>query len=241
MNTLDNQINPPPGDMAAEYVLGVLDASERRVAQARIASDPGFSREIAFWESRFMPMLGEIAAVPVPEYVWARIHSALNLPTRKRTETPSRSGLWESLAFWRWLASGAFVAAAACAIVLLNPRQPLAPTVSPPMVSTLADDNGVPGFVAIVDRDKANMTITPLAAAPTDGRAQELWLIPEGQAPVSLGLLDAKRAQIIRIPDQMLADIRAGALFAVTLESAEGAPHAAPAGPIIAKGGVALL
>ncbi len=241
MNTNSSQTTPPPGDMAAEYVLGVLDARERREAESRIASDVQFSREVASWESRFMPLIGEISDAPVPDYVWERVRSALNLPAARRQETPQRSGLWDSLSFWRWLASGAFAAAAACAIVLFNVPTTEVPMVSPTMVSTLADDSGVPGFVAIVDPSQASMTITPLASAPTDGRAQELWLIPEGQAPVSLGLLDATRAQIVKIPDQMLADIRAGALFAVTLESPEGAPHAAPAGPIIAKGGVALL
>ena len=240
MNTTDSQ-TLPPSDMAAEYVLGVLGARERRAVESRIASEPEFSREVAFWESRFMPLIGEITAVPVPDYVWARIHSALKLPAKARVEAPRQSGLWDSLAFWRWLASGAFAAAAACAVVLLNAPTSVTSTVSSPMVSTLADDNGVPGFVAIVDRSTSSMTITPLASAPTDGRAQELWLIPEGRAPISLGLLDAKRAQIVKIPDTMLADIRAGALFAVSLESPEGAPHAAPAGPIIAKGGVALL
>ena len=240
MNTIDTQINPPPGDMAAEYVLGVLDARERRAAEARIASDTGFSRDVAFWESRFMPLLAEIPAVPVPDYVWVRIRSALGIAPAKRAGQP-RPGLWESLAFWRLLASGAFAAAAACAIVLFNAPRTVEPVASAPIVSTLADDNGVPGFVAIVDRAKASMTITPLASAPVDGRAQELWLIPEGRAPISLGLLDATRAQIVQIPDSLLAEIRGGALFAVTLESPEGAPHAAPAGPIIAKGGVALL
>lgn len=241
MNTTENQITPPPGDMAAEYVLGVLDQAERRAAQARLESDAGFAREVAGWESRFMPLLAEIAAVPVPDYVWARIRSALNLPAMAPTRATTRPGLWESLNFWRWIASGAFAAAAAFAFVLFSaPRLVEQPPVAG-MVSTLADDNGVPGFVAIVDRARSSLTITPLASAPTDGRAQELWLIPEGQAPRSLGLLDASRAQVVRIPDAMLADIRSGALFAVTLEPREGAPHAAPTGPIIAKGGVALL
>lgn len=242
MNTIESQSTPPAGDLAAEYVLGVLDAHERRAAEARIASDLGFSREVALWESRFMPLIGEIASASVPDYVWARIRSALNLPEPSRAKVvTARPGIWDSLAFWRWLAGGAFAAAAACAVLLVNAPTSVVPVASQPIVSTLADDNGVPGFVAIVDRAKASMTITPLGSVPTDGRAQELWLIPEGQAPISLGLLDAKRAQIVKIPDTMLADIRAGALFAVTLESPEGAPHAAPAGPIIAKGGVALL
>lgn len=241
MKSTDSQTNPPSADMAAEYVLGVGSASERRAAESRIASEQEFSREVALWEARFMPLIGEIAPVKVPEYVWARISSALDFPAKARMEPSRQSGFWESLAFWRWLASGAFAAAAAFAVVLINTPRSVTPVESPAIVSTLADDHGVPGFVAIVDRGKASMTITPLASAPTDGRAQELWLIPEGQAPISLGLLDAKRAQVVKIPDAVLADIRTGALFAVTLESPEGAPHAAPAGPIIAKGGMALL
>lgn len=241
MNTTDSQVSPPPSDMAAEYVLGVLDAGERREAESRMASDAGFAREVSKWESRFMPLLGEIAAVPVPDYVWQRIRSALNLPATSQRKPGTTAGLWQSLNFWRWLAGGALAAAAACAVVLLSLPKVVEPPTSAPLVSTLADDNGVPGFVAVVDRAKASLTITPLAAAPTDGRAQELWLIPEGQAPLSLGLLDAERAQIVRIPDEMLAKLGGGALFAVTLEPREGAPHAAPSGPVIAKGGLAVL
>ena len=242
MNTVDSQNSPPPGDMAAEYVLGVLDARERRAAETRIKADTAFSREIAFWESRLMPLIGEIAPMPVPDYVWVRIRSALKLPESAPTRVVAeKPGIWDSLAFWRWLATGAFAAAAAFAVVVFNAPQTITPGATSQMVSTLADDAGVPGFVAIVDRDKARMTVTPLVAAPTDGRAQELWLIPEGQAAISLGLLDATRAQVVKIPEQLLADVRAGALFAVTLESPEGAPHAKAAGPIIAKGGVALL
>ncbi len=242
MNTVDRESSLPPGDMAAEYVLGVLNARERRAAETRIKGDLGFSREVAFWESRFMPLIGEIAPAPVPDYVWVRIRSALELPEPNQVRVVAKQpGIWDSLAFWRWLASGAFAAAAAFAVVVFNAPQTITPKVPTQMVSTLADDAGVPEFVAIVDQDKSSMTITPLVAAPNDGRAQELWLIPEGQAAISLGLLDATRAQIVKIPDQLLADVRAGALFAVTLESPEGAPHAKAAGPIIAKGGVALL
>jgi anti-sigma-K factor RskA len=240
MNTTDHQTDPPPSDMAAEYVLGVLDAGERREAQSRIARDAAFAREVASWESRFMPLLAEVAAVPVPDYVWQRIRSALSIPASARKPV-ARPGLWQSLSFWRWLAGGALAAAAACAFVLFSAPRIIAPPVANALVSTLANDNGVPGYVAVVSADKTSLTITPLAAAPTDGRAEELWLIPQGQAPLSLGLLEPARAQVVRIPDRMLADVGTGALFAVTLEPHEGAPHAAPSGPVIAKGGLALL
>ncbi|MEO7014088.1 MAG: hypothetical protein ABI127_07225, partial [Dokdonella sp.] len=166
MNTIDSQTNPPSGDLAAEYVLGVLDVRERRTVEARIASDAGFSREVAMWESRFMPLMREIAPVQVPDYVWARIRSALKLPeiTRKKV-VAEQPGVWDNLAFWRWLATGAFAAAAAFAVVVFNAPQTITSVPATQMASTLVDDNGVPGFVAMVDRDKARMTITPLVAA----------------------------------------------------------------------------
>jgi anti-sigma-K factor RskA len=37
---------------AAEYVLGVLGAEERRRAEFRIASEPRFAAEVAYWEVR---------------------------------------------------------------------------------------------------------------------------------------------------------------------------------------------
>ena len=240
MITTDSQGAPPPRNMAAEYVLGVLDAGERREAESRIAGDAGFAREVAAWESRFMPLLAQVAAVPVPDYVWQRICAALEIPA-SRPKAVSWPGLWQSLTFWRWLAGGALAAAAACAFVLFSTPRLIAPPTAHALVSTLADDNGAPGFVAVVSADKASLTITPLVGASADGRAQELWLIPQGQAPLSLGLVEPERAQVIRIPDRMLADVGTSAVFAITLEPHEGAPHAVPSGPVIAKGGIALL
>ena len=36
--------------VAGEYVLGVLDASERSTVAQRIEDEPDFAREVAFWE-----------------------------------------------------------------------------------------------------------------------------------------------------------------------------------------------
>ena len=65
------------GLTAAEYVLGVLDASQRRAAERRIGRDPAFAREVAFWEER----LGGLAAT-VPEVAPPR---RVVVPHRGRT------------------------------------------------------------------------------------------------------------------------------------------------------------
>ena len=47
--------------LAAEYVLGTLDAGERAQARALLNVDPGFVAKVQFWERR----LGEIGRAHV--------------------------------------------------------------------------------------------------------------------------------------------------------------------------------
>ena len=58
----------PPGDdlQAAEYVLGVQPADERRRSEARIAAEPAFAVLVTAWEQRFAALIAEIAPVAVP-------------------------------------------------------------------------------------------------------------------------------------------------------------------------------
>src|SRR5262249_26383955 len=85
---------------AAEYVLGVLGAPERRAVEQRIARDQVFAREVAFWEERLGGLAEGIPAIAPPSNAWMRIEVAID-----RTERPAegRAGLWQSLRFWRGL------------------------------------------------------------------------------------------------------------------------------------------
>src|SRR5215475_8462702 len=102
----------PPS--AAEYVLGVLSAPERRTIEQRIARDPAFALEVAFWEGRLGVLAEGIRPEPPPAGVWSRIQAALDRGAGAR-----RPGLWQSLAFWRGLALGASALAAACLAALI--------------------------------------------------------------------------------------------------------------------------
>jgi anti-sigma-K factor RskA len=111
------------GDLlAAEYALGVLDATRRREAAVRVEVDPAFAAEVARWEARFAPWLDAITPVPAPATVWERVRDTL------WTENPPRAPavpLWQRLGFWRGLAIGsAALAAAAVGTVFLLARRP---------------------------------------------------------------------------------------------------------------------
>jgi len=106
----------------------------------------------------------------------------------------------------------------------------------------LAQDDGATGWIARVAPDRSKVLMVPVPR-PTDagGKVNELWIIAADKAPQSLGFVSNDRAHSIEIPAAMQAEFAAGATLAVTLEPEAGIPHAAPTGPIVAKGVIAVI
>lgn len=250
----DPQETLPPRDvLAGEYVLGVLDATERRAAEQRIDADAEFAAAVTQWQQHLMPLADEIAPVAVPERVWVRIRASLGLDTPAPRAPTASPGFWESVRTWRWLSAGGFATAAACMLTLMVARQPLPPqTPTPPvatapadtgiaMTSTLMQDDGKPGYVVLMDADKKRITLTPLAGSRDSARVPELWLIPADGKARSMGVFDDAQARAARIPDALMPLLSDGALLAVTMEPPGGAPGGVATGPIVAKGGISTL
>ena len=251
MNTRVQDIagEPPEGALtAAEYVLGVLDAAARAAAQARIDREPTFAGEVASWERRFAPLIDEIVPVPVPFALWPRIQSAVGIASANSNDPRNAEGgsFWQSLNLWRWLSAGGFAAAAASLFALfiaVQQPKPVAPRepVARELVATMTQDDGKALFAATIDANTGKLVIVPIGVNIPADKVAELWLIPPGDVPHSLGLLDAQHAQPITVPATLRAALGAKALVAVSLEPPGGAPHGQPTGPIIAKGEIALL
>ena len=92
--------------LAAEYVLGVLDASGRMRATARMASEPSFVAEVEAWERRLAALTDEIApAQPQPE-VWNRIARSLDADVTV-VPFPARIRPWDRINVWRARPPGA--------------------------------------------------------------------------------------------------------------------------------------
>lgn len=241
---------PPRADVfAGEYVLGVLDAAQRADAETRIARDPGFARLVDDWQRRLAPWFEAYPDAEVPAHLWPRIRSELGWAP----VAPVRSGLWHSTGFWRATAA---LAAALAVVAMLAGRTPVddtrttpvavTPPPAPPVdaapavplpVTTLAHEDGTPGWLASVDPAHGRVLMVPVPTpADAQGRVAELWLIPEGGAPASLGVVSNDSSHSVEVPEGLLAALVAGSTLAVTLEPEGGAPQGAPTGPVVASG-----
>ena len=221
---------------AAEYVLGVLNAAQLRAAERRIDRDAAFAREVAFWEERLGGLSGAVPEVAPPQGVWQRIEAALD---RAAAPAETRVGLWQNLSFWRGIALGASALAAAALAALIYVGPIAGPSV--PLVARLDAEGGQAGFIAAVDSGGGNLTIVPAALLGAEQKSLELWLIPPGDKPHSLGLIHQNRPVTIKVPKELLARVNDEAVLAVSLEPEGGSPTGQPTGPVIANGKLAQL
>ncbi|QQP97168.1 anti-sigma factor [Lysobacter enzymogenes] len=249
MNIRDHQTDqePPSAEVrAGEYVLGVLDADTRAQTRQRIRSEPAFARLVAQWEQRLNLLAQELPAADAPPRLWRGVRARLGWDA----DEPRSSG-WNSLALWRGLTGVAAVAAVALFVVGRAPPAPVPPPPAPPVaqeedvarpVTPLTRDDGQPGWLASVDKRAGKVLMVPIPSpADAQGRVGELWVIAKGEAPRSLGFVSNEKAHSVAVPAALLDKLTPGSTLAVTLEPAQGIPHAAPTGPIVAKGAIGAI
>ncbi|HET7268284.1 MAG TPA: anti-sigma factor [Oleiagrimonas sp.] len=230
----------------AEYVLGVLDADARAAVEQEVRDDPHAATAVQWWQQRLTPLSEDMASSAPPEYVWARIQDALghpaSVPTTPASARPvTRGGLWDSLPLWRWLGIGGSVAAVACLVIafVVTRPQPTAPTATTTsyMVSRIQQNNGVAGWTATMDLKRARMVVVPATPKPVaSDRSTELWLIPPGHKPISLGLIAENHPTTVSLSQAQLKQLGPKALLAVSVEPHGGSPTGQPTGPVVAKG-----
>ena len=106
-----NATTPDDADLAAaEYVLGVLPAEERRAAAERLERDAAFAREVERWEAFLLPLADAYRPEEPPPWVKIGIDQRLFAGAEAPAEASARPGLWQSLAVWRGLATAAVLA-----------------------------------------------------------------------------------------------------------------------------------
>ena len=223
--------------LAAEYVLGTLDAAERASVAARRQREPALDRAITEWERRLAPLNTATAEVTPPASSFSKIEAQIQQKTQNGQARPQAVvDLTKRLNRWRTTALAA--SAIAASLVLVLAARELAPkTPSKNLVAVLQKDANSPAFLVSVNVDDRVMTVRPVAAKHEPGKSFELWIIHDSLGkPKSLGVIDEARA----IKNPTLAayqpDVIEGSTYAVTLEPEGGSPTGDPTGPVVFSG-----
>ena len=202
---------PDREGLAAEYVLGTLPYAERLAAEALIASDAAFAALVADWQERLAPLNDAYGAQTPPADVFARIESRLFASAPRRSR-------------WRWhLAAALGAAATALVLIFYVPA-----TQQGPLLTAELRAEGQPLVIAAAYDPATHMLRLDHMAGPAaaEGKDYELWVIHEGTAPVSMGVIGVSAAMPMDMPPP-------GTVLAVSLEPDGGSPTGAPTGPVL--------
>jgi len=221
--------------LAAEYVLGVLDAARRRDAARRIETDQTFARLVDAWEVR----LSGLAEAYVPEPAPERVKQAIDRRIF-RTGGAAGAGLWSSLAFWRGLAGAAVAAMLLLAAVPYLTGPQVAPQPAR-LAASLAADGSEVRYLALYDAAAGQVAMSHVHGARGPGRDFELWLIEGDRPPASMGVIPEGGSVHMPVDDAMRARIASGAVFAISSEPQGGSPTGRPTGPVVAAGSLLAI
>ena len=224
--------------LAGELALRLVEGEELLAARRLLAEDPGFAAEVIRWEEQLAPLFDEIAERPLPAGIWARIEAAL-----ARGADPVVLALRRQVRRWRTATGIAGAAAMAAAFALLLVPGTAPPPVTPPIalapgpVLVASVDAGTSAAVGLAYlSDRKELLIVPARLAVPDGRARQLWLIPEGQAPISLGLVEGAAPQRRPLDAALQRQFARGATIAISDEPSGGSPTGQPTGAVLGTG-----
>lgn len=249
------QNNPSLMDqLAASYALGTLRGGARRRFETLARDNATLRAAALIWQSRLASVAElqqELAPSPA---VWKRIENLVNAEKQAQAMQASRvkpaptsvSSWWASLGLWRGAtAAGAFAAVLAVVTGLnlntqlngqvkeLSAKLSAMPDIQ--YVAVLADDKASASMLVTFDPKNKKLMLKRVGAFQEQpDKSLELWALPPGAAPKSLGVLTGEPVIHLTAVD---SDIRELPTLAITLEPKGGVPPGTGAtGPVLFKG-----
>ena len=201
--------------LAAEYVLGTLEARAAAEIRALMATDGELAAAVADWERRLAPLQSLAVPEAPPPALWSRIDATLGgAPVRAPWRFP-----------WPAFGLGASALAAGLAAFLV-----LRPPPAAPLMTVLLTSTDQPAF--LVEAARGEIRLAALNPRGVEaGRVMQLWALPQGAtAPTSLGLVPEGGRYSVT-PQGIRPE--PGMLIEITLEPPGGSPTGRPTGPIL--------
>lgn len=237
--------------LAAAYALGTLRGGARRRFEALARERAPVRAAALLWQSRLVSVNELQAPAQPPAAVWTRIDNLVRAERATQALTAARTaparGSWlRSLALWRGTtAAGALatVMAVVSAVGLrddlgaqigaLQARLDAAPQIE--YVAVLNDDQASAAMLVTFDPKSQRLTLQRVGGyQEAADKSLQLWALPPGAAPRSLGVLNQDRLLQLAADQQAVGGVPA---LAISLEPLGGVPsERGPTGPVLFKG-----
>jgi anti-sigma-K factor RskA len=249
--------------LAAAHALGTLRGGARRRFEAMARQHPEVRAAALVWQSRIAG-LTELQTPQAPSpAVWTRIDNLVQADLERRSMAQNRHSTaatppsgwpmrwasgWRNAAWWRLAtASGLAVAVLAVSTAVLDHerqgqqvaalQQQLQQTPRISYVAVLNDAQANAAMLVTFDPKNARLTLQRVGTyREAPDRSLQLWALPPGQPPQSLGVLG--KDPLLRLTAGA-SDLHHVPLLAISLEPQGGVPSArGPTGPVLFKGAV---
>lgn len=244
--------------LASSYALGTLRGGARRRFEAMAREQAPVRAAALIWQSR-LASLNELQPQAQPSAaVWTRIDNLVQGEKQSTAQQavraqaaaaaePTGLGSWlRSLTVWRTAtAAGAFATIAAVSVGIgmrqelggeiarLQTQLQSAPQIE--YVAVLADDQAAASMLVTFDPKAKKLTLQRVGAYQEAGdRSLQLWALPPGGGPKSLGVLGSDKLLRLTAGE---SDVREVPTLAISLEPKGGVPsETGPTGPVLFKG-----
>lgn len=225
--------------LAAEYALGTLSPRARRRLAGIARGEPLIAAALRGWEYRLAGLAEGVPAVTPAPRVWDGIRVRLGL--QQKPDPGRATRWWGAVSLWRGLAASGFALALALGVLLVAlPDRPGSPNEA--VVVVLAGPDARPALVASATRGGRTLLVKAVGNLTVEtGRTLELWALPEGRDPQSLGVLPAAGLTRVNLPEPAGTALRNVPALAVSLEPSGGSPTGKPTGPVLYTGAVQRL
>lgn len=227
--------------LAAEYVLGTLDAAERQAVGARRRTEPELDSAIRAWEARLSPLSEHFPQAAPPSDLYPKILARLD--SRPRV-LGFRAGSMSS----RRILVGGISALAASLLVfvgwLLAPRNDGIANLNAQLhrvvdAGDTADETLAAFFVSLNSASKV-LTIKPGSVRPVPERTYLLSLAAQaGGSPIRVGVISPYKEMILPWPSGVPLQEAGNMWLLVSIEPASPGSATSPPGRVIFKGQLA--
>ena len=234
--------------LSASHALGSLRGGARRRFETMAREHASVRASALLWQERLAGFVELAPAVEPPPVVWTRIRNLVDAEIERgrmavrpapppASPSPSAApGWWASLPLWRGAAVFGLCAALVAGLIGTQWWREAQRTRPVQYISVLADDAAAPSMLVTFDPRDGQLTLQRLGNYREDpDRSLQLWALPPGRIPQSLGVLDPSGAGT-RLPVDAQA-LRQAPALAISLEPKGGVPgDRGPTGPVLFKG-----